>query len=45
MKSGIGTTVRYIHDGNAVICIITPNMRNNLYSYIRDMEIHQPGSV
>lgn len=38
MKSGIGTTVRYIHDGNAVICIVTPNMRNNLYSYIRDME-------
>lgn len=39
MKSGIGTTVRYIHDGNAVICIVTPNMRNNLYSYIRDMEM------
>lgn len=39
MKSGIGTTVKYIHDGNAVICIITPNMRyNKLYSYIRDME-------
>lgn len=39
MKSGIGTTVRYIHDGNAVICIITPSMRyNQLYQYIRDME-------
>lgn len=40
MKSGIGTTVRYIHDGNAVICIVTPSMRyNKLYSYIRDMEM------
>lgn len=39
MKSGIGTSVRYIHDGNAVICIVTPNERyNQLYSYIRDME-------
>lgn len=39
MKSGIGTTVRYIHDGNAVICIATPNLRyNKLYEYIRDME-------
>ena len=39
MKSGIGTSVRYIHDGNAVICIVTPNLRyNQLYQYIRDME-------
>ena len=39
MKSGIGTSVRYIHDGNAVICIVTPNIESNrLYHYIRDME-------